>query len=128
MIVTFISNLPFATANGFSLNKLMVLLLFGSIIILYKAISRQKIKLLYIALFSGSVISIMIFQKRLINNTRSFTYKSPTFTIIKTGTTNYFLFPSYSWKSNKTKRIIKDFNNLHPGKRVLIPHEKISHN
>ena len=128
MIVTFISNLPFATANGFSLNKLMVLLLFVTIIILYKAISRQKIKLLYIALFSGSVISIMIFQKRLINNTRSFTYKSPTFTIIKTGTTNYFLFPSYSWKSNKTKRIIKDFNNLHPGKGVLVPYEKISHN
>ncbi len=127
-IVTFISNRPFATANGFSLNKLMVLLLFVTIIILYKAISRQKIKLLYIALFSGSVISIMIFQKRLINNTRSFTYKSPTFTIIKTGTTNYFLFPSYSWKSNKTKRIIKDFNNLHPGKGVLVPYEKISHN
>ncbi len=127
-IVTFISNLPFATANGFSLNKIMVILLYCIIIIFYFAIFHQKIKLLYLSLFSGTVISIIIFQNRFINNTLSFTYKNPSFTIIKTGTTNYFLFPSYSWKSNKTKRIIKDFNNLHPGKLVLLPIEKIRQN
>ncbi len=126
-IVSYLSNLPFATANGFSFSKFMILCLYIIIILLFISIVYKKIKLLYIVLINATIISILIFQNRVENNIQSFKYTHSTFKIIKSCSTNYFLFPSYSRNSNKSKRIIKDFTNLHPGKSVLIPTERLSH-
>ena len=125
-IVSYISNLPFATANGFSLSKLTTTTLYVCIILFFIAITYKKIRLLYFVLINGTILSIMIFQKRFETHSLSFIYEHKSFKIIKSGSINYFLFPSYSWKSNKTKKIIKDFNNLHPGKSVLLPIEKLA--
>ena len=92
---------------------------------------REKIKMLYIALLCNLCLAAYIFHIRFLNNTSSISYSNktyPYFQIQKTNQLNYFIFPSNSWKSNKTKRIIKDFTTLHPGKTILIPSEKLSPN
>ena len=130
-IVNFFSKLPFATAKGFEINKVTLLLLYLGIILLYFTLVRKKIKMLYIALLCNLCLAAYIFHIRFLNNTSSISYSNktyPYFQIQKTNQLNYFIFPSNSWKSNKTKRIIKDFTTLHPGKTILIPSEKLSHN
>ena len=128
-IVNFFSKLPFATAKGFELNKITLLLLYLGIIFLYFTLMRKKIKMLYVALFCNLCLAAYIFQIRLTNNNAKITYTHttyPTFQIHKVNHLNYYIFPSYTWKSNKIKRIIKDFSTLYPGKSILIPMEKIN--
>ena len=130
-IVNFFSELPFATAKGFDLNKITLLLLYLGIIFLYFTLIQKKIKMLYIALLCNLCLATYIFQIRLtnINGKLTYTHTSyPRFQIQKINQLNYYIFPSYSWKSNKTKRIIKDFSTLYPGKSILVPMEKIKLN
>ena len=129
-IVSFISHLPYSTANGFYISKWMVVLFYVSISVFFIALFYRKIKLLYFSLALTTLLLVVTFQNRISQNIQNLTFiysKRPTFTIIKSGTTNYFLFHKYAWKSNKTKKIIRDFSNLHPGKPVLVPLEKLSH-
>ncbi len=131
VIVNFFSQLPFATAKGFSMNKLTILILYAIIGLLFISLIQKKIKLTYLALFFSFIISTHIFYVRLNNNKMNFKYihsEYPNFQIIKSNTTNYFVFPSHSWSSNKTKRIMQDFTNLYPGKNILIPMEKLTKN
>ena len=128
-IVNFFSKLPFATAKGFELNKITLLLLYLGIIFLYFTLMRKKIKMLYVALLCNLCLAAYIFQIRLTNNNAKITYTHttyPTFQIHKVNHLNYYIFPSYTWKSNKIKRIIKDFSTLYPGKSILVPMEKIN--
>ena len=127
-IVSFFSQLPFAVAKGFTLNKWEVLFLYISIGLFFSALINKKIKILYLALFSSLIISSTIFYKRLENNMYYLKYvhrEYPNFQIIKSNTSNYFIFPKYTWNSNKTQRIRKDFTTLYPGRNILIPLEKI---
>jgi competence protein ComEC len=127
-IVSFFSQLPFAVAKGFMLNKWEVLFIYFSIGLFLSALINKKMKMLYIALFSSLIISSTIFYKRLENNMYYFKYvhrEYPDFQIIKSNTSNYFIFPKYTWNSNKTQRIRKDFTTLYPGRNILIPLEKI---
>jgi competence protein ComEC len=128
-IVNFFSKLPFATAKGFELNKITLLLLYLGIIFLYFTLMRKKIKMLYVALLCNLCLAAYIFQIRLTNNNAKITYTHttyPTFQIHKVNHLIYYIFPSYTWKSNKIKRIMKDFSTLYPGKSILIPMEKIN--
>ena len=128
-IVNFFSKLPFATAKGFEINKITLLLLYLGIIFLYFTLVRKKIKTLYIALLCNLCFAAYIFQIRFKNNNAKITYTHatyPIFQIHKVNHLNYYIFPSYTWKSNKTKRIIKDFSTLYPGKSILVPMEKLT--
>ena len=130
-IVSFFSQLPFAVAKGFTLNKWEILFLYVSIGLFFSALINKKMKILYLALICNLCISVYIFQKRLVNNNSKIIYTHtnyPTFQIQKVNQLNYYIFPSYTWKSNKTKRIIKDFSTLYPGKSILVPMEKLTPN
>jgi len=127
-IVHFFSQLPFATAKGFSLNKWIVLLLYAIILLWFIALYYKTMKLLIASIILSLLISTHIFYKRFQNNAFSLVYTHntyPKFKIIKSNTRNYFLFTSKSWNTNKTKRIKKDFNTLYPGKTIMVPFEKI---
>jgi competence protein ComEC len=130
-IVSFFSQLPFAVAKGFIINKLEVLLIYISIGLLLSALIHKKMKMIYLVLFSILIISIPIFYNRLENNKYHLKYvhqEYPNFQIIKSNTCNYFIFPTYTWNSNKTERIMKDFTTLYPGRNILIPLEKLDDN
>lgn len=127
-IVSFISNLPYSIASGFSVSKVVVVLFYGLIILFFYSLFKKKIKLLYVSLSLLMALTIFLFQQRIYFNTLIYSYSHsdyPSFKIIKSRTTNYYLFPSWSWKTNKTKKIMKDFNVVYPGKSVLLPLEKL---
>ncbi len=127
-IVHFFSTLPFATANGFSYNKWIILLLYFIISLFCISLYLKKSRLLYSTLVFGTCVTSYIFLKRLDNNNANLYYSHasyPSFQIQKINQKNYFIFPTYTWKSNKIKRIIKDFTTLHPGKPILVPQEKL---
>jgi hypothetical protein len=127
-IVHFFSTLPFATANGFSYSKWIILLLYLIITLFCISLYLKKSRLLYSTLVVGTCVSSYIFLKRLDNNNANLYYSHasyPSFQIQKINQKNYFIFPTYTWKSNKIKRIIKDFTTLHPGKPILVPLEKL---
>ena len=131
VIVHFFSELPFSTAKGFSIDKLTTILLYFIISLFISTLILKKIKMMYLSLFLSLLISSHIFQKRFENNILKINYvhrEYPTFQILKSNTLNYFIFPKKSWNSNKTKRIIKDFTTLYPGKNVMIPLEKLGNN
>ncbi len=130
-IVSFFSQLPFAVAKGFMLNKWEILFIYLSIGLFLSALINKKIKMIYLALFSSLIISILIFYNRLENNKYCLNYihrEYPKFQIIKSNTSNYFIFPKYTWNSNKTRRIMKDFTTLYPGRNILIPLERLEDN
>ena len=130
-IVSFFSQLPFAVAKGFMLNKWEILFIYLSIGLLLSALINKKMNMIYLALFSSLIISSNIFYKRLENNKYCLKYihrEYPKFQIIKSNTSNYFIIPKYTWNSNKTQRIMKDFTTLYPGRNILIPLERLEDN
>ena len=130
-IVSFFSELPFAVAKGFIINKWEILFIYVCIGLFLSALINKKIKMIYLALFSSLIISSNIFYKRLENNKYCLKYvhrEYPNFQIIKSNTCNYFIFPTYTWNSNKTQRIRKDFTTLYPGRNILIPLERLEDN
>jgi len=130
-IVSFFSQLPFAVAKGFTLNKWEILFIYVSIGLFLSALIHKKMNMIYLALFSSLIISSNIFYKRLENNKYCMKYinrEYPKFQIIKSNTSNYFIFPKFTWNSNKTQRIMKDFSTLYPGRNILIPSERVEYN
>ena len=130
-IVSFFSQLPFAVAKGFIINKWEILFIYVSIDLFLSALIHKKMNMIYLALFSSLIISSNIFYKRLENNKYCLKYihrEYPKFQIIKSNTSNYFIFPTYTWNSNKTQRIRKDFTTLYPGRNILIPLERLQDN
>ena len=130
-IVSFFSQLPFAVAKGFILNKWEILFIYVSIVLFLSALIHKKMNMIYLALFSSLIISSNIFYKRLENNKYCLKYihrEYPKFQIIKSNTSNYFIIPKYTWNSTKTQRIRKDFTTLYPGRNILIPLERLQDN
>ncbi len=127
-IVSFISKLPFSIANGFSITKTTIILLYISIFSLLFSLIYKRKKMMYLSLIGGLLIGLVIFQARIENHKTNITYchnSYPNFKIIKHGRLNYFIFHSKNFSSNKTKRVMKDFNSVYPGKSILIPMENI---
>lgn len=127
-IVSFISDLPFSIATGFSLTKTLIILIYICIFSLLFSLFHKKQKLIHISLTGGLLIALFIFQKRIENHTMNIDYNHksyPNFKIIKNGKLNYFIFPSKNFTSNKTKRVIQDFKTIYPGKSILVPMENI---